>query len=94
MSTPDSPAISPVHLIKCHVKLTAHLVPAGSELLRQVTPPYRALVANTIGSITKKLLAKFGVSTSVWGPHSTRGAVVLNYKRLGMTSEEVCEIGK
>ena len=94
VSTPACPAISPTHLINRYVHLTAHLVPAGSELLRQVAPPYKPLVANTVGSITKRLLAKFGVSTTVWGPHSTRGAGVLHYKSLGMTSEEVCEIGK
>ena len=43
---------------------------------------------------TKKLLTKHGIDTSEWKAHSTRGAGVLLYKNLGLTSEEVCEIGK
>ena len=34
------------------------------------------------------------IDTSIWGPHSTRGAGVQFYKNLGMTSEHVCEIGQ
>ena len=34
------------------------------------------------------------MDTSLWKPHSTRGAGVTMYKQLVLTSEEVCEIGK
>ena len=80
--------------MQAYVTLTSPLVPAGSLLLRQLHPPYKPLVANAVGSITKKVLPDLGVPMSFWGPHSTRGAGVLPYKKLGMTSEEVCEIGK
>ena len=53
-----------------------------------------ALSADTIGSLTKTALGKLGVPTNFLGPHSTRGAGVSFYKQLGLTSEEVCEIGK
>ena len=35
-----------------------------------------------------------GIIVSHWGHHSTRGAGVQMYKQMGLTSEEVCEIGK
>ena len=53
-----------------------------------------SLKADTIGSITKTLLCAYGVDTSYWGPHSTRGAGVALYKHIGLSSEQVCEIGK
>ena len=53
-----------------------------------------ALSADTIGSLTKTALEKLGVPTNFWGPHFTSGAGVSFYKQLGLTSEEVCEIGK
>jgi hypothetical protein len=49
---------------------------------------------STIGSITKNFLQQFGISTQVWGPHSTRGAGVGLMKKLGLSADEVCEIGK
>jgi hypothetical protein len=35
----DSPSVSPAHLLKRYVAMKAHLVPAGSLLLRQLVPP-------------------------------------------------------
>ena len=52
------------------------------------------LTASRIASVTKQLLRSLGVNVSVWGPHSTRGAGVTMYKSLGLSSEEVCEIGQ
>ena len=72
--------------------MTAYQAPSGSLLLRQSKPPYAPLSNNTVGSITRNLLQQFGIPASFWGPHSTRGAVVQLYKKLGLTSEEVCEI--
>ena len=94
MSLEEHPDLSPKHLMLQYVKLTSLLVPEGSLLLRQLFPPFSPLSANTIGSITRKMLQQFGIATKLWGPHSTRGAGVKFYKKLGLTSEEVCEIGK
>ena len=68
------PSVSPHHLLKHYVALTALLVPAGSLLLRQLKRPFSPLAANTVGSIPKNISRKFGVATEFWGPHSTRGA--------------------
>ena len=57
-------------------------------------PPHKPLCANSIGSLTKGALQKLGIDTTFWKPHSTRGAGVTMFKRLGMSSEEVCEVGK
>ena len=43
-------------------------------LLRSLRPPYPPLKANTIGSITKKLLSDLGVPMGILGAHTTRGA--------------------
>ena len=48
-----NPALSRMHVMRAYVSLTSALVPAGSLLLRQLHPPYKPLVANTVGSITK-----------------------------------------
>ena len=87
------PGISPFHLLQRYVALTAHL-PADSVVLRALKAPHPPLTSNTIGSVTRSLLSSLGVPMSVWGPHSTRGAGVLMYKQMGLSSEEVCEIGK
>ena len=39
VNVPNSPSVSPAHLLKRYVAMTAHLVPAGSLLLRQLVPP-------------------------------------------------------
>ena len=87
------PAISPFHLLQCYVALTSFL-PPDSVVLRALKAPHPPISSNTIGSLTRRLLSSFGVPMSVWGPHSTRGAGVLMYKQMGLSSEEVCEIGK
>ena len=87
------PTCSPWHLLCHYVHLTREFVAPGSPVLISTCPPYKPLQANTLGSITKRLLFPLGISGG-WGAHSTRGAGVLMYKRLGLTSEQVCEIGK
>ena len=94
ISIPEAPSISPWHLIQKYVELTSVDVPPGSPLLVSLKRPFKPLSANTVGSLTKEILSKYGIPTQVWGAHSTRGAGVLLYKRLGLTSVEVCEIGK
>ena len=66
----------------------------GGPIFLALLPPFKPISSDTIASITKKELQKFGISSEFWGPHSTRGAGVGLLKRLGLTSEEVCEIGK
>ena len=94
VSLPQCPQISPFHLIKEYVALTHHLGRPGGPVLLSLSPPYGPLTADTVGSITKIFLQDMGISPQVWGPHSTRGAGVGLMKRLGLSSDEVCEIGK
>jgi hypothetical protein len=94
ISLPHHPGISPWHLLQAYVQATHGQCHPGGPLLLQLNPPYKPLTANTVNSITKKLLLKLGVPMSVWGAHSTRGAGVSFYKTLGLTSEQVCEIGQ
>ena len=88
------PAICPWTLLKRYVQLTSQDAAAGSLVFRALTPPYTPLCANSIGSLTRKGLQQLGLDISVWKPHSTRGAGVTMFKKLGLTSEEVCEVGK
>ena len=75
-----------------YVHLTSHVQP-GTPLFVSLHPPFAPLSANSIGRITRKLLLSLGIPMSVFGPHSTRGAAVKMYKRLGLSSEMVCELG-
>ena len=84
----------PWQLLKRYVAFTAKHILPGATVFRALTPPFRPLKANSIGSITKDALQKLGINTSVWKPHSTRGAGVTMYKKMGLNSEQVCEIGK
>ena len=86
--------ISPKDVLLGYVALTHNQVPHGGPLLVQLQSPYKILKANSIASLTKCCLKDFGLDVRHWQPHSTRGAGVLMYKNLGLTSDEVCEIGK
>ena len=77
-----------------YVALTRTHVGVGGPLLVSLKPPFKGLSPNAVASITKRILLAHGVDTSVWGAHSTRGAGVLLYKRLGLSSEQVCELGQ
>ena len=81
-------------LTQKYVELTAHQVPPGTPVFRHLQKPFAPLKANSIGSLTKQALQTLGVNTNVWKPHSTRGAGVTMLKKFGMSSEEVCEVGK
>ena len=89
----ENPERSPWHLLRHYVAQTSSL-PEGSLVLGSLKPPFAPLSSDRIASITKNLLKKFGVPTAVWTAHSTRGASVQFYKNLGLTSEEVCELGQ
>ena len=94
LTLPHLTHVSPWHLIVQYVRATAHMVPAGSPLLISLNRPFRPLSSNAVASLTRKILLQHGINPQVWGAHSTRGAAVLLYKELGLSSEEVCELGK
>jgi hypothetical protein len=94
INLPHSPNISPWHLLQKYVHLTATLGTPGGPLLLALNPPYKPLSANSINSLTKQLLLQYGIPMSVFGAHSTRGAGVAFYKKMGLSSEAVCELGQ
>ena len=89
---PASPYLCPWTLLQHYVGLTSH-VPSGSPLFCALQSPFAPLSASSLGSLTKSALQKLGLP-SFWGAHSTRGAGVSMYRALGLTAEQVCEIGK
>jgi hypothetical protein len=93
VSLPDSPQISPAHLLQAYVKATARQGKPGGPVLLSLKPPFKPLTADRVGSLTKQSLLFFGIP-AVFGAHSTRGAGVNLMKRLGLSSEQVCEIGQ
>ena len=86
--------LSPFDLLKHYVHLTRSHAEPGSALLRSLHPPQSPLSANAIGSLTRKVLASLGVDVKKFGPHSTRGAGVKMFKELGLSSEQVCQLGR
>jgi hypothetical protein len=94
VSLPSLPQISPFHLMQSYVTLTRSHGKPGGELLLSLNPPYKPLSSDTIASITKNVLESFNIPSKFWGAHSTRGAGVGLMKRLGLSGEQVCEIGK
>ena len=94
LSLPSLPSVSPWHLLQAYVALTATHAAPGDLVLRSLRPPFAAVTADTVGSVTRHVLLKGGVNTRAWAPHSTRGAGVRMFKDLGMSAEEVCEIGQ
>jgi hypothetical protein len=89
----ETVSLSPFHLLKRYVELTSFL-PEGSLVLRALKEPYSPISSDRVASLTKVLLSQLGVPTSFWTAHSTRGAAVSFYKKLGLSSEEVCELGQ
>jgi hypothetical protein len=87
-------SLSPVFLLQRYVFLTQSQGRPGGPLFLSLTPPWKALSANSIGRITRQILQKLGVPMSVFGPHSTRGAGVKMFKKLGLSSDVVCELGQ
>ena len=91
----NDPSFCPWHVILTYVGLTKHLVAPGSPLLISLHRPFTPLTANTIGSLTShELRTRFGVDTSIWGPHTTRGTFVDFYRKLGLPSEVVASLGQ
>ena len=87
-------AWSPWHALCTYVELTAPLVAPGSALLIALHRPYLPLTADTIGSLTRRELQRLGVDTSVFGPHTTRGAFVEFLCFLQLPSEVVAALGQ
>ena len=90
----NNPEMCPWKLLRAYVALTASFIPPRGFVFVTLKPPFKPLSANAIGSITREELRRLGIPVNVWKPHSTRGAGVGMYKKLGMSSEEVCEIGQ
>ena len=87
-------AINPCKLLLRYVALTQSQGVPGGPLLLHLQAPFRALCANTVGSIPKNLIKTHGIDTGVWTAHSSRGAGVQLYKSWGLLSEEVEELGR
>ena len=85
--------MAPWHLMKKYVQLTKDHGQPDGPLFLSILSPYTPLTADRIGSITLHHLKSLGVPQG-WGAHSTRGAAVAMYKKLGLSSEEVAELGK
>ena len=86
--------ISPFHLLQAYVAATQKQGHPGGPVLLSLRSPFKPLTADAIGSLTKNALQSFGIPSKIFGAHSTRGAGVNFMKKLGLSSEEVCEIGK
>jgi hypothetical protein len=94
LSMEDCKELSPWHLMQRYVRLTLDIAPPGTQLLRSLVSPFSPLSADRVASLTKEWLVTFDRSFKEWGAHSTRGAAVTFYKRLGLSSEQVCELGQ
>ena len=86
--------ISPWHLVRTYVQRTMSMGAPGGPLILSLKPPYKALTADAINSVTKRFLSSLGIDMTHWGAHSTRGAGVKFYKSKGLLADEVCEIGQ
>ena len=53
LSLPQTPQISPFHLIQAYVALTRQYGKMGGPVLLALQPPHRPISADTVGSITK-----------------------------------------
>ena len=88
----EKPELCPFALLRHYVFLTRDC--NATNVLLTLKKPFKPIKADTVGSITKRILQENGVPPQLWGAHSTRGAGVTMYKNLGLSSEQVCEIGQ
>ena len=65
---------SPFHVVCQYVALTSKLVPPGGLLLSRLHRPWSGVTSNSIASLARSELMKFGVYMFIFGPHTTRGA--------------------
>ena len=86
--------LSPWHLLQAYVNRTEKQGASGGPMFLSLARLFKGLRSAAIGSIAKEAFRKFGINTNIFGPHSTRGAGVCMYKRMGLSAENVCEIGQ
>ena len=84
MVIPENPELCPWNLLKKYVHMTTAHAPEGSFAFRALAPPYKAMCANSIGSLTRQGMSQLGIDTTVWKPHSTRGAGATMLKKVGI----------
>ena len=87
----DSPQISPFHLLMAYVQKTNT---CDKSFLLWSLDGRKPLSANRINSLTRESMHEFGVDTAHWKPHSTRGAGVLHWKKMGLSQEEIQQLGQ
>ena len=75
MALPYHPDICPITLLTLYVRLTAHQAKSGSEVFISLNPPYKPISSATIGTLTATALGRFGIDSSMWGAHATRGSM-------------------
>ena len=93
ISLPEKPHLSPWHLMQEYVRRTAHLVSHRKHLLWSLDGK-KPLSSNRVNSLTKEILQSFQVDTAHWKAHSTRGAGVMWWKKVGLAVEEVQQLGQ
>mmetsp|Transcript_17847 Transcript_17847/g.28286 ORF Transcript_17847/g.28286 Transcript_17847/m.28286 type:complete len:526 (-) Transcript_17847:59-1636(-) len=96
MFLPDRPRICPATLLFRYISITKDTVlhlPSPAPVLVGLVKPHRPLSASRIASLTKVIMARHGVDTTVFKAHSTRGAGLEAQKDLGLPSEVSCEVG-
>ena len=93
IAMPQHPDISLLTLLLLYVKLTAHQAAEGSEVLIGLVPPYRPIASSTIGTLTASALPQFGIDSSKWGAHATRGSMTQLLNPLELPPEVVAELG-
>ena len=81
ITLPETPEISPWHLLTCYAKLTSSHAPEGSLLLRSLKPPYHPLSANCVGLSRNHFLQDL-VLTQKFGPLIPHGGRESPYSRV------------
>ena len=72
---------------------TQNVQASGFVVCEVAPPPFTALTADRLGSLSKTLFERLGVPKE-WGAHASRGAGVSFYKSLGLDTEQVAQLGK
>ena len=96
MVLPDSPRVCPQTLLSRYILLTAEWVkdlPSPAPVLVSLVRPYKALSPSRIAALTKLILMRHNINTSVFKPHSSRGAGLRIHKELNLLEPVSCEIG-
>ena len=91
----NNPNMSPYHLFVKYIQITRSICSTRTRvpLFWSVVQPFHPISTKTIASITRNMLKTFNVDVTIWDSHSTRGAAVSMLIDLGLTPEEVAEVG-